>query len=159
MVSTCTLTVLSMRDTGKRTNNTEKARRPGPTARSTKETTWKERKTAMGTSNGQTDPPTMDSSQTTTFMVRESTSGQTSVNTKDNGRTIRCTALGSFHGLMAANIQVIITMIRNRAMVFSPGLTVVSTTVNGSTENNMVKAPISPLRVRPSVVNGKKERE
>lgn len=38
MVSTCILTVLNMRDTGRRTNNTEKVGRPGLMGHSTKET-------------------------------------------------------------------------------------------------------------------------
>lgn len=97
---------------------------------------------AMETSNGLTVPHIMDNSQTTISMVRVYTYGQTSVSTRDNGRTIRCMALDSSHGLMDANIKVIIMMIRNRVTVCSPGQTVANTTVNGSTVNSTVKGLI-----------------
>lgn len=63
------------------------------------------------------------------------------------------------HGLMAASIKVTILMTRSKVMVCSYGPMVASTTASGSMENSTVKVSISLLRVRPSVVNGKKERE
>jgi hypothetical protein len=159
MVSTCIQTGLNTKATGKKTNNMAKAKRPGPMVLNMKVTILRERKMETEISDGLTAPPTMDSSQITTYTEKECTYGLTNVSMKVNGRITKCMVKACFHGLMAVSTKETIMMTRNKAMVYLPGPMVANTMVNGSMVSSTARESTLHLKVKPSVGNGKKERE
>jgi hypothetical protein len=110
-------------------------------------------------SDGLMDPPIRDSSLTITSTAEAFTCGQILESTMASGRTTRCTAAVSSHGLTAGNTKETTMMTRSRDEESSLGLMVASMMVIGSTANNMEKAFISLLRVKLREESGKKARE
>ena len=91
--STCTLTALSTKACGVKTNSMDGALRLGLMAQSTKASTPMEGKTAKVTSTGAMEPALSDSSTRTTSTVKASTRGQMVASTKETGLETRCMAL------------------------------------------------------------------
>jgi hypothetical protein len=159
MVSTYIQMGIYTRATGKKINNMERARRPGPMALSMRVTTSRERKTETEISDGLTDPPTMDNYKITLCTVKACLFGLTNVSTKVNGRMIKCMVKVYFHGLMGVSTKVITMKTINKVTVYLPGQMVANTKENGLMANSTVKQFTNHLRVRPKEENGKKERD
>lgn len=83
--STCTQTELSMKDTGKKISNTEKAKKLGLTVHSMRGIMLRERKMALEDSDGLMAQPMKENSKTTTFTEVVSTCGQILANMKESG--------------------------------------------------------------------------
>jgi len=109
--------------------------------------------------SGPTDQPISVNSIITISTGKVFTLGQITGSTKENGGPTKCTVRELLHGLMAESILVSMLKTRKRAMESSYGLTVAATEANGSTENSMVRAPMSLVLAKKNTANGKTEKE
>ena len=81
--------------------------------------------------NGRMAPVTLASSNSMTFVVKESISGAIIATTLASGRQIKCTATVCLDGMMAESMKVSLSMIAKRAMEHSSGLTNACTRAHG----------------------------
>lgn len=102
-----------MKDIGLRTNSTAMEQRLGLMERNIEENIKKERRMGKDNLNGQITRLMMDNSLITILTESDSTFGLTKENTMGNGKIIRCMEKVYLRGLMAGNIQVLITMIES----------------------------------------------
>jgi len=157
MESTTTLMVPGTKAGGLKTSNMERARKFGQTTLVMKDNTKTARNMVMESSCGLMGQPTLETSSTITFTVREFTPGQTVVNTTVNGTTIRCTVLEFSHGTMVVNMRVNTSMTKSRVKVCSHGQTAANTMASGKMVNSMELVSTSQARARLRKVNGQKE--
>jgi hypothetical protein len=134
-----TLMELSTWVTGKTMFNTVGDRKLGQMAQDSKGIIMMERNMVMVHTTGQMVLHLPGAGLITKLMALESTRGQMDESLKATGKITICTAKESTLGLMVAATKEIMKMIRNMAMAFTPGATVVSIAVIGLTGSSTVR--------------------
>lgn len=152
-------TVPNTSATGKRINSMAMVSKPGQMLPNMKATTNSARSMESVLLSGPTDQPTSVNSIITISTEKEFTLGPTTASMKENGEPTKCTVKVLLHGLTEESILVSMPKTRKRATESSYGLMVAAIEANGSTVNNMVRAPMSLVLAKKNTVNGKTEKE
>jgi len=131
----------------------------GQTVRSTREITLMAKSTDTASSNGRTDPNTMENFLTTTSTGSESTNGQTVEDTRELGLTTKCTAKVSSRGKTEESTKGSIRTIRRKDTEPLAGLTTEDTWGTGDWGNSTEKGPTQLRKGRRSTGSGQMGRE